>query len=167
MSITKHWYAVYTKPRAEKKAALALTELGIEHYLPLQTSIKQWSDRKKKVEEPLFKSYLFVYINLELSQQQVTAVPSIVKFVKIGQTYTTIRLSIIDAIKTSLMHFSEMEITNEHINTNTKVSVIAGPLKGYKGTTITKQGSQYFALQIEELGTHMLIKVPTVYLKKE
>ena len=51
MSITKHWYAVYTKPRAEKKAALALTELGIEHYLPLQTSIKQWSDRKKKVEE--------------------------------------------------------------------------------------------------------------------
>lgn len=167
MSIIKQWYAIYTKPRAEKKAAIALAELGIEHYLPLQTSIKQWSDRKKKVEEPLFKSYLFVYLNLELSQQQVTTIPSIVKFIKIGQTHTTIRLSIIEAIKTSLMHYSEMQITNEGIDTNTKVSVIAGPLKGYKGTTITKHGNQYFALHIEELGNHMLIKVPSAYLKKE
>jgi transcriptional antiterminator RfaH len=56
------WYPVYTHPRAEKKACQALINKGIETYLPLHKQLKQWSDRKKWVEEPLIKSYLFVRI---------------------------------------------------------------------------------------------------------
>ncbi len=54
----KHWHAIYVKSRSEKKVAERLDDLGIDYYLPLVTTIKQWSDRKKRVEEPLFKSYV-------------------------------------------------------------------------------------------------------------
>jgi transcription antitermination factor NusG len=56
----KHWYAIYTNPRWEKKVDKLLTEAGIESYCPLNTVMRKWSDRMKKVEEPLFKSYVFV-----------------------------------------------------------------------------------------------------------
>jgi hypothetical protein len=52
---TKKWYPVYTQPRAEKKAYQALINKGIEAYLPLHRQLKQWSDRKKWVEEPFPK----------------------------------------------------------------------------------------------------------------
>jgi hypothetical protein len=56
MNHEKHWLVIYTKPRAEKKVNERLLEEGFETYLPLQKVIRQWSDRKKKVEVPLFNS---------------------------------------------------------------------------------------------------------------
>ena len=57
------WYVVYTKSKQEKKVAEGLKKLGIEAYCPLVTVMKQWSDRKKKVEVPLINSYVFVNID--------------------------------------------------------------------------------------------------------
>ena len=65
MDHNPNWYAVYTKPRSEKKLADRLNEHGIEAYLPLRKTLKQWSDRKKMVEEPLITSYVFVNITNE------------------------------------------------------------------------------------------------------
>ena len=59
----RQWHALYVRSRSEKKVLSQLQEMGIEAYLPLVTKIKQWSDRRKKIEEPLFKSYVFVYSN--------------------------------------------------------------------------------------------------------
>jgi len=67
---TAKWFPVYTNPRAEKKAYEALLGKGIEAYLPQHRQLKQWSDRKKWIEEPFIKSYLFVRIN----QQEQTEV---------------------------------------------------------------------------------------------
>ena len=58
--LSLNWYVVYTKPLTEKKVATRLTELGIEVYLPLYTTVRQWSDRKKKLEKPLINSVVFV-----------------------------------------------------------------------------------------------------------
>ncbi len=59
------WYPVYTRSRAEKKAHEELNRKGILSYLPLKKTVKQWSDRKKIVEEPLIKSYLFIILRLQ------------------------------------------------------------------------------------------------------
>jgi len=56
------WYALYTKPKNEKKVTEQLQKSGIEVYCPMVTQIKQWSDRKKKTETPLIPSYVFVNI---------------------------------------------------------------------------------------------------------
>ena len=61
MGIRK-WLAVYTRPRWEKKVNQLLSEKGVENYCPLNKVRRKWSDRVKVVEEPLFKSYVFVRI---------------------------------------------------------------------------------------------------------
>ena len=60
---TKKWLALYTRPRWEKKVHALLEEKGIESYCPLNKVRRQWSDRVKVVEEPLFKSYVFVRVD--------------------------------------------------------------------------------------------------------
>ena len=65
MATEKKWYALYTKPRWEKKVYRLLSERGMEAYCPLNKVKKKWSDRIKLVEEPLFKSYVFVHTEEE------------------------------------------------------------------------------------------------------
>jgi transcription antitermination factor NusG len=161
----KKWYAIYTNPRAEKKVAGSLQVKGIEGYIPLQTTIRQWSDRKKKVEEPIFKSYVFVHIQYELEQMNVLSVPGVVKFVRIGKDLSPIRTEIIDAIKVSLMHASEITLTSEKLSIQQPITIIAGPLAGMQGIITQQQGNHYFAIHIEQIGTHLLLKVPAAYLK--
>ena len=57
----KYWHALYVRSRSEKKVLSQLEDMGVQAYLPLISVVKQWSDRRVKVEEPLFKSYVFVY----------------------------------------------------------------------------------------------------------
>ena len=62
---SQHWYVVYVRSRYEKKVHQLLQEKGIESSLPLIKTVRIWSDRKKKVEVPLFKGYVFVYIDIQ------------------------------------------------------------------------------------------------------
>lgn len=55
-----NWDMAYTFPKAERKAACKLREMGVTSFLPLHKVVKQWSDRKKKLELPLFPNYLFI-----------------------------------------------------------------------------------------------------------
>ena len=64
-SLEKFWFALYTKPRNEFKSEQQLIAAGITNYLPTVTLLKQWSDRKKKVTEPLLRGYIFIYANEE------------------------------------------------------------------------------------------------------
>src|ERR1700749_2351257 len=82
------WYPVYTHPRTEKKAAAALLAKGIITYLPLQRQLKQWSDRKKWIEEPLIKSYLFVKIT-EHQQADVLMTKGIARFIYFSNKVAT------------------------------------------------------------------------------
>ena len=57
-----NWYAIFTKPRSEKKVHQRMLDQQIEAFLPLVKTVRQWSDRKKTVEVPLISSYVFVYL---------------------------------------------------------------------------------------------------------
>jgi Transcription termination factor nusG len=65
MAAEKKWFVLYTKPRWEKKIHQLLDAKEIENYCPLNKVSKKWSDRMKIVEEPLFKSYVFVKVSEE------------------------------------------------------------------------------------------------------
>jgi len=80
MESKKIWYAVYTKPRWEKKVHATMTSRGLESYCPLNKVRKQWSDRVKLVEEPLFKSYVFVHV-AEEEQTRVRMVDGVLNYV--------------------------------------------------------------------------------------
>ena len=76
------WYAIYTKSRSEKKVATRLQEMGISVYCPTQTVLRQWSDRKKKVTEPVFRSYVFVQFKDEAERLAILQTYGVVAFVR-------------------------------------------------------------------------------------
>ena len=77
------WHAVYVKSRAEKKSLGELIRRGIEAYLPLQVSKRQWSDRVKIVEEPLLRGYLFVRVSYR-EYVEVLKVSGVMAFISFG-----------------------------------------------------------------------------------
>ena len=80
MNDKKNWYAIYTKARWEKKVNGVLGEKGLESYCPLNKVRRKWSDRVKTVEEPLFRSYVFVRVR-EDEQPNVRMTQGVVNFV--------------------------------------------------------------------------------------
>jgi transcription antitermination factor NusG len=165
--LNKKWYVLYTNPRAEKKVAGSLSDKGYLVYLPLQTTIKQWSDRKKKVEEPLFKSYLFIYANHEQDHIDILQVQGVMKFVRIGKETITVRQQQIDAIKLLLATGSDIEVTDANYDIGDAVEIFAGPLKGLNGHIVKQIGSRNFSVSLEQLGASLLITVPVNYLREQ
>ncbi|MEK9517166.1 MAG: UpxY family transcription antiterminator [Flavobacteriaceae bacterium] len=125
------WLVVYTKPKNEKKVALELERLGIENYCPMLTLLKQYSDRKKKVKQPLIPSYVFVRTE-EKDRQKVFQVSGVVRFVFwLG--------------KPAVVKEKEIEILRDHLKgvyhdvsfQNTQkgdlLTIPSGPFKGSEG----------------------------------
>ena len=107
------WYAIYTKSRMEKKVSLRLEELGIEAYCPTTKRKKQWSDRKKWLEEVLFRSYVFVNIDLEKQSGLVRRTFGVVNFVYWLHKPAVIQDDEIHAIKCTIESVSVAHIPNK------------------------------------------------------
>ena len=128
----KRWYAIYTKPRWEKKVDRLLAEKGFESYCPLQKIQRQWSDRKKIVEEPLFKSYVFVRITDE-DQTSLRMVNGVVNFVYWMGKPAVVKDKEIETIKKFLNEYENVEVTQTNIEAGNKVVVQSGLLMGKTG----------------------------------
>ena len=155
-----NYYAVYTLPRSEKKAHAELLSKGIDSYLPLQRTLKQWSDRKKWVEEPLFRSYLFV--NIPQAQYfEVLNTTGIVRYVTFEGKAVPIPPKQIDAIKYFLsgqeMYQEDNNLT--HLVPGSKVEIIRGPLRGLAGTLVDFHGQKKVRVEIEALGQFLNLSI--------
>ena len=160
----KSWYAVYVKSRTEKKVALELQYESINHYLPLVKRLKQWSDRKKWVEEPLFRSYIFVNIE-PVDYYKVLQVQGAVKYVSFEGIAVPIPEAQINAIR---YYLEETDPENNNINDWTKgkkVEVISGSMAGLSGELIEVHGKHKVKVEIEAVGSTLLIHIPKSKLK--
>lgn len=135
------WYAVYTKPRWEKKVASLLEEAGIEHYCPVNKVTRQWSDRKKVILEPVFKGYVFVKLVPE-RKWEVKKIHGIINFVYWLGKPATIREEEIMTIKKFLNEFSDVEITQKSLTINTPVRIKQGIMMHYKGIVVEVLGNK-------------------------
>ena len=152
------WYPVYTHPRAEKKACQALVNKGLETYLPLHRQLKQWSDRKKWVEEPFIKSYLFVHIK-EHQQTEVLMTKGVSRFIYFSGKIASMPQRQIDNLKLVMASPFELEITEEDLQPGEKVMIKAGPLKGLMGEIISYRSQKQLALRLENLGYSIIIYI--------
>jgi transcriptional antiterminator RfaH len=155
---TSKWYPVYTQPRAEKKAYQALLNKGLETYLPLHRQLKQWSDRKKWVEEPFIKSYLFVKIK-EHEQTEVLMTKGISRFIYFSGKVASMPSRQIDELKLLMASPFELEITEEDLQPGEKIMIKAGPLKGLVGEIISYRSQKQLALRLENLGYSIIVHV--------
>ena len=124
-----NWYALYTKPRWEKKVAAELEERGIESYCPVTTEIRQWSDRKKKVTSPLFKSYVFVRLK-DKERGKVFDVPGVVQYIFWLGKPAIIRDREIAIIREWLEDDRVEEVEVGHLTPGDKITIAEGSFKG-------------------------------------
>ena len=164
-SPTLQWYPVYTHPRAEKKAYAALINKGIEAYLPLQKRQKQWSDRKKWVEEPLIKSYIFVRI-ADNEQAGVLITKGIARFIYFSGRITPMPDRQIDELKLLMASALDLEVTEENLQPGEKIKIKAGPLKGLTGEMIAYRSQKQLLLRLESLGCSIIVNVASAYINR-
>jgi transcription termination/antitermination protein NusG len=157
--ITKQkWYVLYTKPNFEKKVELQFKDFAIESFLPLYTVIRTWSDRKKKVEVPLFPGYIFVYGDEKTRLMSLT-VNGVVKSVMFKNDPATLRDFEIDNIKRVLKSNKIIE-TVSSITIGVNVKIKTGPLEGLEGRLVEIKGNKVFSLVLETINSSILVDIP-------
>jgi len=155
------WHVIYTHPRAEKRVYARLLEEEVETYMPLYTTIRQWSDRKKKVELPLFNSYVFVKVN-EAERLKVLQVEGVSRFVYYLKKPAIVRDKEITAIKKFLNKTEGLRIKVEK---GEHVEIASGPMEGVYGKVI-RISKDKLVLQIEELNMILVAEVDKAQVRK-
>lgn len=151
-----NWYVVYTKPKWEKKVAEKLNQIGIECYCPVITQIKQWSDRKKKVEVPLFNSYIFVHL-IEKDRNSVFQIAGVVRYLYWLGKPAIVRDEEIEAIKNNLASPNISEVSVTSIQVGDRIKLESGAFSNQEA--IVKEVSKtHFILVLEALGCVLKIK---------
>jgi len=151
----KKWFVIYTKPKQELKVVTELSKIGIFSYCPTVKMLKQYSDRKKKIEKPLMPSYVMVYIE-ECRRSTVFSIPGIVRYLFwLG--------------KPAIIHESEIDIMKQHLEgvyTDISISslikgqlyeITEGPLAGKTGKIIEMKKNKV-KLEITSLGMMVVLK---------
>lgn len=154
-----HWYAIYTRANGEKKLFKYLQEKNIECYLPMKKVLKYWSDRKKWVEEPLFKCYLFVKVSYKEFFDALNT-PGAVCYVSFGGKAQPIPEIQISNIKTFLaQNEHEVTLSYERIQRGVKVEVMHGSLKGVKGEVTNLCGQTRLVIRIESMSCSLHVNI--------
>jgi transcription antitermination factor NusG len=152
----KNWYVVYTKPKWEKKVAEQLNLKNVECYCPVITQVKQWSDRKKKVEVPLFNSYVFVH--LEESQRNLAFLSAgAIRYLFWLGKPAIVKNEEIETIKKWLDSSQINEITVESYQVGDKIKVVSGPFAN-QAAVVKDVSKNHYILVLESLGYVLKMK---------
>lgn len=146
----KNWYAVYTKPRWEKKVFSLLSEKGFTTYCPLNKVRRRWSDRYKVVEEPVFKSYVFVNIRDE-EISKVKQENGVVNFVYWNNRPAVIRNEEISLIKRFLNEYDYIEASPVDLKPEQRVKIMNGVLMDNEAVVV-KTGKNKVQVILVSLG---------------
>jgi len=160
------WYAVVTRPKAEKKVYARLLEMNFNSYLPLVVSIKQWSDRKKRVESPLIPSYVFVKTE-ERNLSMILGELGVVRVFKFLKKPAVILESEIEILKI-LVNDSENVTVLDAVNfcKGERVKIMKGPFLGMEAECIQFQGKHRIIIRTVALGVVMEVNIPMSFVEK-
>ncbi len=167
MNNEKKWFAVYTKPRWEKKVNATLLKKGVDSWCPVQKTERQWTDRKKIIDDPLFKSYVFVRINEE-ERLRVLQTDGVLNFVHHVGKPAIIRDEEIELIKSYLLE-KDARISIGQIGAfseNDKVVIRKGVFMDSTGTII-RTGKKKVYVRLESLGQLMTVEFPVDHISAQ
>ncbi len=156
--LSQKWYAVYTRSRFEKQVLKGLEDQGIEAYLPLIKTVRQWSDRKKTVEVPLFSSYVFVHIDRRF-YDLVLQTMGVVKYITFEGKAASIPADQIDNLRIIVNSDEKVETTWETRRKGDKVMVSAGSLKGLRGELISDGDRRKVLVRIDSIDQNLVVEV--------
>ena len=161
----KKWLVFYTKSRAEKKTLEYLQKFGFEAWLPVQKVLRQWSDRKKKVEVPLFNSYIFVN-DIEANIAKILKVPGISWNIRHNGKPAKLHSKEQETIQRFLETGLTLETQSiQKLEQGQQVQVMDGPLKGQLGEVESTYNEDKLYVTIESLGQQVMVSIDKGLLK--
>jgi len=148
------WFALYTKPRWEKKVNQLLTEKGLECYCPVNKVKRKWSDRIKTVEEPLFKSYVFVKVTEE-DRSKVRLTNGVVNFVYWNGKPANIREKEIQTIKLFLDEHENVQVKPMDLTLQQRILITSGTFMDRTATVLDVRKKEV-KVSIDSLGYELI-----------
>ncbi len=157
MKATNQWYAVYTRPRWEKKASELLSKKQIENYCPLNQVVRKWSDRKKVIYEPLFTSYVFINA-AEQEHSVVKQTDGVLNFVYWLGKPAIIKEAEIDTIKNFLSEYKNVRLEQTEVNIHDTVRINSGPFMQREGDVMEVKNKSV-KIYLPSLGYAMIAEI--------
>ncbi len=159
--MSKIWRAIYVNSRSEKKVAVYLSEKGIESYVPLIKTVRQWSDRKKVVELPLLSGYAFVRVSAA-DHDRVLFTPGVVAYVRSEGKPAEIRDEEIERLRqlVKLGYHIEARTGTDHFSKGDRVKIAAGPLQGMEGLVSDRGDETEICLILDSIHHSIIVRLP-------
>ena len=162
---TPQWVAIYTNPRAEKRADERLKKLGFETYLPLQRKLHRWSDRWKNVDVPLIPSYMFAKIRIT-DVEPVRGSEGVGHIVSWHSKPAVIPDSEIETIRRLMNAEAEVNAVNDSgLKKGKRVRIIGGQFEGMEGTLISDCEEGNFGINISGLNVALVMVIEQALLQ--
>lgn len=164
-TMNNNWRVIYVASRREKKVNELLNRAGVENFLPLIWVKRQWSDRLKQVEMPLFSGYLFVKPT-DINRDVILQTPGVIKFLQYDGADARVLDVTISSLKLAIEKGHTFLNTEEiHVKIGNRVTVTAGPFSGVEGRVASYNNNNYVLIELEAIGKQMCIKIEKSYLK--
>lgn len=162
-----NWYAIYTRSRYEKRVEKQLREQGVKVYLPLMSTFRRWSDRMKKVEVPLFNSYLFVktHPSDQHHYYSILHTPGVVRFIAFEGQPVPVPDHQIEALQRLSAEGYDLQPAEKPLKPGTPVEIKQGPLRGITGEIIASGGNKFLIIQIDSLDKCIQVKIPAALVE--
>ncbi len=163
MTAASHWYALYLRSRYEKKVARELERKHIEQFLPLIEEVHRWSDRKKKVLEPLFRGYIFVKTDLR-DRESILMTTGVVRFVGINTKPSRIPEVHIDWLRRVTGGAKEVQ-REPYLDIGERIRIIGGPFAGIEGIISRVNETSRVIVSIAAIEQSFSVQVPAEFVK--
>lgn len=152
----KQWFVLYIKSRHEKVAKELLIEAGFTVYLPIRKVLKEWSQRKKWVEEPVFKSYIFIKT---YKKQLVNAlvVDNVISYIRFAGEPAVVREESLLLVKKMLLNETTFEVQSGVLKPGNEITIKTGSFKGSTGIIKELRGKKKFVVQLKTLNMSLVI----------
>ena len=159
VSQQESWYALHTRPKHEKLVAQRLLERGVETFLPTITEVHRWSDRKKKVELPLFSCYVFAkFISNRTERLNVLRVGGVLSLVGSSGEGTAIPNDQIDAVR-SVVDGTIPWSPYPFLKIGQRVRIRGGALEGMEGILVSRNGNQTLVISVDAIQRSLAVRV--------
>jgi len=158
------WYLIYTKPHHEKKVYTRLLERNINAFLPLTKRLRSWNDRKKYIDEPLFPSYVFIYLNDMQNFYEGIDAEGTLYYVKMGNSIARVNESVVNNLRIVTGKVTDLEVSENRFQNGRKLVISQGALTGLSCEVVNYDKKEKILVRVDLLRRNILLSLPEDHL---
>jgi transcriptional antiterminator RfaH len=158
------WYLIYTRPKHEKKVHERLVELKIDCFLPLKKQLRVSQERKRIVDEPLFPSYIFIYLTNMQNYYKGMDTDGALYYVRTGKEIARVSETVVNNIRLLVNQMKDFEVSERRFQPAQRVVISKGALTGLTCEVVHFENKQKLLVRVDLLRRNLLLTLPEGYL---